>query len=493
MDYVAASKFTGLKAPSTVLLPAAEVAQPAPLAGIVLFDKASTYRQLRGFRPLRGWVQEVRAWHITDALLSDEFIVHRGGEVFVGSSIHCFLPDQVEPTRTQLAARLAALPLAVDERYAQETALVFHNEGGRTWGHFLIQLLPRSIAFLQSFPAGKLAVPSTHLRETSPFGAALKEFGIGADKLLPLEPDCTYSFRELVIADLPYDMPAQLPHPAILSWLGPGAANVPTGRPVFISRSGGRRLVANASDLAGVLARYGIEVLEQGSRSFAEQVKLWRQAPLVIATLGSDLANLVFAAPGTPLLVLSPDWFGDLFFYNLAQLWGMRWHELRCGRRGEVRTPEHCSDFFVDIEHFETLLRSVLPSGVVDRFAPVTVEERERIFALVIAQARKQAVPRRVLVGEPGEVWTALAPLGFTLIRPDALGADGVVTLFASAEMLVLLEGAGLYEARYCAPGTPVVIVGKANPVGYLESLDLRHIVPGEDGLASAVQDALGL
>jgi hypothetical protein len=504
MNFVAASRFTGMDVPSTVLLPAAVVAQPAPLAGIVLFDEASTLRPLRHFRPLHGRVDEVKAWHIAEALLSDEYIVHRGDVIYADCSFHCTHARRVEPVRAALAARLGSLPLTVDETYAQESALVFHSEGGGTWGHFLIQFLPKALAFLQRFPQGKLAVPVRLVQHGNAFHAAFAAYGIGDDRVLPVAHGCTYKFRELVIADVPYNFQARLPHPRMLAKLA--ALGLPTdaedgGRPLFVSRSD-TRTIANQPAVDAVLDRFGIERIALGATPFAEQVQKWRGASAVIATLGSDLTNLIFAAPGTPLLVLSPDWFGDDFFFNLALLQGLRWNELRCGRVGEKREPERMSGFHVDTEHFETLLRSILPPGAgtcgMVRFHPVTREERLAIFEEVIKSPKGQSLPRRLLVADAtasGQAaGAALAPLGFTMIGAEELAGETMVPLFAGAQAVVLLDRLGLREVRYCAPGTLVFAVdelqdGEAG--AYLASLGLRHLPVGapidDDGINAMV------
>ena len=357
------------------------------------------------------------------------------------------------------------------------------------------------MAYLRQFPQGKLAVPVPHLQAGNTYGEALRAYGIDPARLLPVERGYTYKFRELVIADLPYNLPAQMPHPAMLARLrAPSMQDdveaVVPGRPLFISRAGAMRRIVNQAALEAVLDRYGVEKMELGRRPFAEQVRRWCAAPFVVCTLGSDLTNLIFAAPGTPLLVISPDWFGDMFFYNLAQLCGVRWNELRCGQMEERRQPEHTSSFYVDIERFETLLRSVLPQGgaVPARFAPVTPEERAMIFQTVIRQKRGQALPRRLVVACGGVDAEALATLeawGFAVIGAEELAAETMVPLFSGAEILVLLGEAGLHEARFCAPGTPVILAANVQAGDYLASLELLQITPGEGGVVAAAQDVL--
>jgi capsular polysaccharide biosynthesis protein len=91
------------------------------------------------------------------------------------------------------------------------------------------------------------------------------------------------------------------------------------------------------------------------------QIELWRSHDLLIATLGSDLTNMVYARRGTRVLVLAPHWFGDGFFFELSVAAGVRWHELRCGEMtSRDEEAERFSSFAVDVKLLDFILTSLL-------------------------------------------------------------------------------------------------------------------------------------
>ncbi len=193
-------------------------------------------------------------------------------------------------------------------------------------------------------------------------GPLLARFGFGPERILLTEPGRTYRFGQLALVEFFYDFPRQIPHPAGLSWLSPWRFPKPE-LALFIERAAGTRLIANQDEVDVVLARHGIARLRLGALPVAEQIALWGRARVVIGTLGSDFANIAFGQPDTKLLVLSPDWFGDIFFYHLAAMQGMEWHELRCGRPAEGQAPDKDSAFVVDVRRLAAMLADILTAG----------------------------------------------------------------------------------------------------------------------------------
>lgn len=355
----------------TCLLPATDVTR-TPILGTVLYDDATTWRPIREYRRSRVSFPEIYAYHVERPILSDEFIVHRGRELFIDSSIHT--ADKKGENAPEIAERfttiLDSLPVAdVSDAYADEVALVLHNEGGGTWGHYVVQNFPRVLLFRQHFPCGKIVAPVPHThRQHSNFARMFEVYGIPPDHLLPVERGTSYRFRELVLMDFLYDFPRQMPHPYIIDALSHFAgaslyARTPTGtaRGVFVTRAEGRgmRAIANQSELDPVLVARGLAKRQLGAVTLQEQVACWQSHDLIVSTLGSDLTNIVFGRAGSRILSLSPDWFGDMFFYNLAVAKGMQWNELRCGTIVEEVEERHRSSFRVDPDLLDTMLATL--------------------------------------------------------------------------------------------------------------------------------------
>jgi hypothetical protein len=351
----------------TLLLPGAAVTA-TPRLGTVLADKSSEYRRIRDYMPLHADCPDVFAWHIPDVLLTDDFIVHDGTRIFLDSSILCLgnagrtIPELLERFSQELSE--AGSEICGD--YSSESALVIHHEGGETWGHFLVQSVPKILLYLQHYPSGKIALPrGLTIGNQNNFARLFELYGIAQDRLLALDRPKTYAFRELVLLDFLYNFDRQVPHPQALALLGnirsDRLAQVEHSDTFCVKRPPGmwNREIANGIELDKVLEKFNITSGVLGVEPIGRQVSTWRHSKLIISTLGSDLANIVFGFPGQRILCLSPDWFGDTFFYNLAVMKGCEWHELRCGELVETAEPLHKSSFNVNLEMLDVMLETL--------------------------------------------------------------------------------------------------------------------------------------
>ncbi len=62
----------------------------------------------------------------------------------------------------------------------------------------------------------------------------------------------------------------------------------------------------------------GFSLQQAGSKSFVEQVSLFKGGETVFGVLGSDLTNILFSPGGVKVISAAPDQFGDRFFYALV-------------------------------------------------------------------------------------------------------------------------------------------------------------------------------
>jgi capsular polysaccharide biosynthesis protein len=342
------------------LLPALTIEMPMT-AGEEWCDRWCEQRHLRDFAPFTVHFQPVRAWKISDACVSEGAVVWRGREMFVDASIYSQNFAGKQEAQILEAHRVIAESCAtpVMSEFRDDTALVIHNEGGGTWGHFLIQNVPKILLYLQSNPRGKIVVPAQHKLGVDTPGQAqfLRLLGIPEEQLIAVDPGKTYAFKTLLIMDFMFDFRLSVIRPEALELLQGSARNFQTKpwpekapTPIMIAREplySGRR-ISNLSDLLPTIHEYGLKMEELGARSVEEQINAWRSGRLIVSTLGSDLSNMIFAARGAPVLALTPDWFGDDFFFRLASACGLPWYEIRCGRRTSEHEVEHRSDFEVD-------------------------------------------------------------------------------------------------------------------------------------------------
>jgi capsular polysaccharide biosynthesis protein len=98
---------------------------------------------------------------------------------------------------------------------------------------------------------------------------------------------------------------------------------------IYIRRPAARR-VDNAAEIEEAVTKLGFTVHEMKGLSAAEQITLFRGAAFVIAPHGADLSNLLFCAPGTRVIELSPDVHFRYFFAQVSDKLGLSHAVLPC-------------------------------------------------------------------------------------------------------------------------------------------------------------------
>ncbi len=291
-------------------------------------------------------------FRISNPLLTDLFVIHKQSFLYLDSSILLaiggvrVIPDVLRSFSNQIENSSSD----VMSCYEHETALVMHNEGGVTWGHFLLQNFPKVLVYLGLRPCGKIVVPREFADDKSNFSLMFNLFGIPKEQLIPVERRRTYKFRELVLLDFMWDFRTNFAHPASLDMLETAKAKIAcagNGENNFFARRARQnsRVIKNIDGVEACLAKYKIPARTLGKESVEDQVRAWKNAGLVVAVSGSDLANIVFGNSNTKILAISPDWVRDNFFYNLAIAKGMQWNELRCGSIAAQAEPKGESQF----------------------------------------------------------------------------------------------------------------------------------------------------
>lgn len=158
---------------------------------------------------------------------------------------------------------------------------------------------------------------------------------------------------------------------------GPAADGLPgLGPLVWVQRSG-RRRVRNEDDLLPVLARHGVEVMEDGRYSVPEQVAIFRDARVVVAPHGAGLTNLLHAPAGTTVLELFGPGYSQDCFRWMSTVLGMDHHVLATAGAaravsGDAGTDHHTAveeDFDVDPADLDAALTSILGSAAARRTA----------------------------------------------------------------------------------------------------------------------------
>jgi capsular polysaccharide biosynthesis protein len=244
----------------------------------------------------------------------------------------------------------------------EELTMIAHNEGGATWGHWIVQNLPKILLFKRLHPNGRIALPLAFTEDSNNFGLSLRFYGIEPESVVPLQKDKSYLFRNAAFVD-PVSH-AGAAHPIIFYLLQSVAnkmeADLISPR-LFIDRATREpsREIQNISEIAQCATEKGFIRGPLGRAPFEGQVAIWRSATHFLSALGSDLTGIVFGKAGQEILSITPNFHGDMFFFDLAAAKGMVWHELLCGQIAEERSPRRDSSFLVDRDTFSSFLTGV--------------------------------------------------------------------------------------------------------------------------------------
>lgn len=234
--------------------------------------------------------------------------------------------DAIDPgfgTSALLAGSVAGL-----ETHDVPVLHLFHRSSP-AFGHFLLDCLVPLRALLPAIRAGRLDVL------LPPFAPAwMRKIMVwfGVPKAAIWAPDGGAArCRQVVLLSAMATHTTFNPNPtlcrsAALTAIGLVRPPCRAQRFIYLSRarqiSYSQRALTNEGELQAFLAARGFEILEPGNMPFAEQVRAFAEAEVIVGAHGSGFGNLIFARPGTVVIDLMPsDWPG---YWNIdppAERW----------------------------------------------------------------------------------------------------------------------------------------------------------------------------
>lgn len=280
---------------------------------------------------------------IDDVLLTSDFVPIdvAKGHLFVDQS-YTGLAD-IKPVRFATAGdrfHLDSTPVAAPGRY-----VVIGGPVDRVWYHWLFSWCPRMLVARMLRPdlfASKDVRFVVHpCAMIEPYRSILDSFGLKEQRFFVVDPERDYRLEQACLVSFldqnklfPTIMRAFSRH--LVRWFGIDPGERTPG--VFASRQGlpaPKRRIANFPDIEPVLQDFGLEIASLGSRSAAEQVRLFHQARTVVGAHGSDLANLLFCRPGTTAIVIENELSVarnlHVGLLKLAEMMDLRYHLLLGG------------------------------------------------------------------------------------------------------------------------------------------------------------------
>jgi hypothetical protein len=100
----------------------------------------------------------------------------------------------------------------------------------------------------------------------------------------------------------------------------------------FLRRSGKSRPINNSIEVEAMVLEHGFEVIEPETLSFADQVRLFSSAELIVSQGGAALGNIIFAPAGCHVIVLTTwsPYIIHYYFSNLASVMMQRCTLVMC-------------------------------------------------------------------------------------------------------------------------------------------------------------------
>jgi capsular polysaccharide biosynthesis protein len=103
------------------------------------------------------------------------------------------------------------------------------------------------------------------------------------------------------------------------------------------------RRIVNEEPLVKALAPFGFEAVCCGGMSFADQVRLFSEAKIIVGPHGGGLTNIVFAQPGATVIEVFPPSYINGCFWALSDVCGHKYGFTVGMQRGqdiEVEVPK---------------------------------------------------------------------------------------------------------------------------------------------------------
>lgn len=100
----------------------------------------------------------------------------------------------------------------------------------------------------------------------------------------------------------------------------------PEGRKIYVARTDSlRRRMRNEDSLLDAMRDRGFDIVVPGALTLTEQIRVFREASVVVGPHGAGLTNIVFCELGTIVYELVPDHYPNICFGNLALICGLRY------------------------------------------------------------------------------------------------------------------------------------------------------------------------
>lgn len=190
-----------------------------------------------------------------------------------------------------------------------------------SFAHYVSQCLPK-LKYIIDDPSLKIVIPrSTY---TSMCREMLDIFDIREDRIIMLEDNILYNFKNLYKMDNIYHAPGGIVHPDVVYVCSKIRSKLNINksipyRKVYLKKDGVvnvefnntevgiSRKIVNESEIISFLESNGFEIIHLGDKTMSEKAELMKDIKVLITQLGANCMNFVFANGIEKCLILSND------------------------------------------------------------------------------------------------------------------------------------------------------------------------------------------
>ena len=271
-------------------------------------------------------------------LFDDVFVVEEG--LVFTSALQLVAESRTQHDDQEVARGRSAIVQSLargDVPRLEGTCVLCKKRGEGTYGHWLLEMFPKAVLASESLDVDDLRciVPAATGRLGTVIDNCMGWLGIDGPARVSLGTSPVRVHRLVMVNGL-------TAHGAYMSPLAVAAVRRFAGtfrpgpdRALYVSRgSVGHRMLHGEDAILPRMRAAGVVPFDPGLADLATQVAAFAGASRVVGVMGSALTNIVFARPGTDVVILTPANMPDVFFWFIAGLCGLRYREIRCPLAG---------------------------------------------------------------------------------------------------------------------------------------------------------------
>jgi capsular polysaccharide biosynthesis protein len=250
----------------------------------------------------------------------------------------------------------AATKLQISRREKLEIGILGLQDWANNYFHWMTEMLPRIVAMKHQHPSIPVVIPSFYLNYP---------FILESLALLKIDVK-TFNIRKALKIERLYC--TSVPHVGRFNeglmnffrdkMLGENTTQILPFRCIYITRGKARRRrISNEDTVFDSLEQRGFEKLELEDLKLIDQVKVFQEARIVVASHGAGLSNSMFMQKGQTIIELKSDNNRYWCYFSLARVFGLKYYySLNQGSSSNHRD----ADITVDVPRLQILVNQAM-------------------------------------------------------------------------------------------------------------------------------------